>query len=97
MSRAIQYTAGERFSQLTPVNISIGSNDCGIDIYGIRIYDNNLTREQVLDNWIADATTGTIMLERYAHNNVYDQYGKITTANLPNDLPYYILEAPELR
>lgn len=96
MSRAIQYTAGERFSQLTPVNISIGSNDCGIDIYGIRIYDNNLTREQVLDNWIADSVTGTLMLERYAHNNVYDQYGKITTANLPNDLPYYILEATEL-
>ena len=96
MSRAIQYTSGERFSQLTPVNISIGSNDCGIDIYGIRIYDNNLTREQVLDNWIADSSTGNLMLERYAHNNVYDQYGKITTANLPNDLPYFIIEAAEL-
>lgn len=96
MSRAIQYASGERFSQTNPVGISIGSNDCGVDIYCIRVYDNDLNREQILDNWIADTQVGTTMLERYTHNNVYDAYGKITVANLPNDLPYFIIEAPEL-
>ena len=96
MSRAIQYASGERFSQLSPVGITIGSNDCGIDIYNIRVYDNSLSRKQILDNWIADTQVGELMLNRYTHNNVYDEYGNITIANLPTDLPYMILEATEL-
>ena len=96
MSRAIQYASGERFSQLTPADITIGSDDCGIDIYCIRVYDNSLNRQQILDNWIADTQVGSLMLERYTHNNVYDAYGAITPANLPSDLPYFIIEGVEL-
>ena len=96
MSRAVHYASGERFSQLNPVGITIGSNDCGIDIYNIRVYDNSLSRKQILDNWIADTQIGDLMLQRYTHNNVYDEYGNITIANLPADLPYFILEAEEL-
>lgn len=96
MSRAIQYASGERFSQLTPADITIGSDDCGIDIYCIRVYDNSLNRQQILDNWIADTQVGSEMLERYTHNNVYDAYGAITPANLPSDLPYFIIEGVEL-
>ena len=96
MSRAIQYASGERFSQLNPVGITLGSDDCGIDIYNIRVYDNNLTRKQILTNWIADTQIGSVMLERYNHNNVYDAADNIPIANLPKDLPYMILEAEEL-
>ena len=96
MSRAIQYASGERFSQLNPVNITIGSDDCGIDIYNIRVYDNDLNRQQILDNWIADTQVGSLMLERYTRNNVYDAYGAITPFNLPSGLPYFIIECPEL-
>ena len=96
MSGAVQYASGERFSQLNPVAISIGSDDCTVDIYNIRIYDNNLTRQQVVTNWIADTQIGNLKLERYNHNNVYDAYGNITVANLPGDLPYMIIEANEL-
>ena len=96
MSRAIQYAAGERFSQSNPVNITIGSNDCGIDIYNIRVYDNDLSREQVLNNWIADTQIGADMIDRYTHNNVYDQSLNITASNLPSDLPYMVIEAQEL-
>ena len=95
MSRAIQYASGERFSQLTPVNISVGSNDCGIDIYNIRVYDNSLNRQQVLDNWIADTQIGDIMLERYQHNQIYNASGEVTSANLPTDLPYFIIECAD--
>ena len=96
MSRAVQYASGERFSQLSPVGITIGSNDCGIDIYNIRVYDNDLNRQQVLDNWIADTQIGELMLERFTHNQVYNNSGEITIANLPSDLPYWIIECPEL-
>ena len=96
MSRAIQYASGERFTQLSPVDITIGSEYCGIDLYNIRIYNNNLTRREILTNWIADTQIGADLVDRYTHNNVYDQYDNITIANLPNDLPYMILQAPEL-
>lgn len=96
MSRAIQYASGERFSQLNPVNITIGSDNCGIDIYNIRVYDNDLNRQQILDNWIADTQVGSLMLERYTRNNVYDASGAITPANLPSYLPYFIIEGSEL-
>ena len=96
MSRAIQYASGERFSQLNPVDISIGSDSCGIDIYNIRVYDNDLNRQQVLDNWIADTQVGSVMLERFTRNNVYDAYGAITPSNLLASMPYFIIECPEL-
>ena len=96
MSRAIQYASGERFSQLNPVDITIGSNDCGIDIYGIRIYDQDLSARGVLENWIADTQNGVLMQNRFNRNNVYSAFGDITTATLPLSLPYMIIECPQL-
>ena len=88
-----QYPTTDDFSQGTPVDISIGSNDCTIDLYNIRIYDNDLTRFQVVNNWIADTQDGAVMLERYSRNNIYDEYGSITAVNLPSYLPYLIISA----
>lgn len=96
MSGAVQYPVNDDFSQVSPVGISIGSNDCTMDIYCIRVYDNNLTRLQILNNWIADTQDVTQMLARYARNNVYDEYGNIVIAQLPAGLPYMIIECLEL-
>ena len=95
-SGAVQYPANDDFAQATPVGISIGSNDCTIDIYNIRVYDNDLTRHQIVNNWIADTQDVEVMLERYYRNDVYDEYGEITIDKLPNDLPYLVIEAAEL-
>ena len=95
-SGAVQYPQSDDFSQANPVNISIGSSDCTIDVYNIRIYDNDLNRTQILDNWIADTQVGAVMLERFTRNNVYDAYGNVVISQLPSDLPYMILECPEL-
>lgn len=96
MSGVVQYPDNDDFSQRTPVGISVGSNDCTIDLYCIRVYNNDLTRHQVLNNWIADTQNAEVMLERYIHNNVYDEYGDIVISKLPTDLPYMILTADEL-
>ena len=96
VSRAIQYASGERFSQLNPVNISIGSDDCGIDIYNIRIYDQDLTPRQIVNNWIADTQIGTLMIDRYNRNNIFSQNGAITIETLTNNVPYMVIECPEL-
>ena len=96
MCGAAQYPGDDDFSQATPVNITVGSNDCTIDLYTLRVYNNNLTRHQVLDNWIADTQDVEEKLARYNRNNVYDAYGAIIIDNLPSNLPYIIMEAPAL-
>ena len=95
-SGVVQYPIDDDFAQSTPVNISIGSNDCTMDIYCIRVYDNNLSMYQIVDNWIADTQIGALMLERYTRNNVFDTYGNIVIENLPTDLPYMIRSGAEL-
>lgn len=96
ISGAVRYPVNDDFAQTEPVGISIGSNECTIDLYNIRVYDNDLTRQQVLDNWIADTQDVDEMLARYQRNQVYDAYGNIVKEQLPPDLPYLILEAAEL-
>ena len=95
-SGVVQYPTDDDFSQQTPVGITLGADGITLDVYTVRIYDNDLTRYQILDNWIADTRDVATMLERYAHNDVYDEYGQVVIEKLPSDLPYFILEAEEL-
>lgn len=96
MSGVVQYPADDDFSQINPVGISIGSSECTVDVYCIRVYDNDLTRYQVLDNWIADTPNLTEKAERFQRNDIYDDYGKIVISKLPEDLPYMVMTAPVL-
>ena len=96
MSRVVQYPTSDDFSQQIPVNISVGSNDCAIDLYCIRIYENDLTRIQVLNNWIADCQNIDEMLARNTRNNIYDEYGSIVIDKLPKNVPYFVAVAPQL-
>ena len=93
MSGVVQYPVGDDFSQLEPVGITIGSNDCTTDIYCIRVYGNNLTRYQILDNWIADTQDADTMMERYRRNEIFDAYGNIDITRLPSELPYMVVNA----
>ncbi|HAK21968.1 MAG TPA: hypothetical protein DCM58_01480 [Desulfovibrio sp.] len=96
MCGVVQYPVDDDFSQVTPQNITIGSNYCTVDLYCIRVYDNDLTSQQMEENWIADTQDGALMLERYTHNNVRDAYGNVVINKLPSDLPYFIIECAEL-
>lgn len=95
LSGAVQYPDDDDFSQATPVGISIGSNNCTTDLYNIRIYDNGLTRYQLLDNWIADTQKPEDRLARYKRNDIYDAYGQVVISQLPSDLPYMVIQGPE--
>lgn len=95
LSGAIQYPDDDDFSQATPVGITIGSNNCTTDLYNIRIYDNSLTRYQILDNWIADTQNPEDRTSRYKRNEIYDAYGQIVISQLPSDLPYMVIQGPE--
>ena len=84
------------YDQLNPVNITIGSNTCGLDIYCIRVYDNALNRLQIVNNWIADTQDGELMVERFNRNNIYDAYGNISPSTLIGNIPYFIISCEEL-
>lgn len=96
LSGTVQYPDDDDFQQGSPVGITIGSADCTLDLYCIRVYNNNLTRYQILDNWIADMQDGGKMMETYLRNNIYDDYGQVVISKLPVDLPYLVLEASSL-
>ena len=96
LSGSVQYPDSDDFSQAVPVGITIGSSECTTDIYCIRMYDNDLTRFQILDNWIADTQNGVLRKERYDRNEIFDAYGQIVIENLPKDLPYLVLECAAL-
>ena len=96
VSAATQYPSDDDFTQITPQDITIGSENCTVDVYTIRVYDNDLTSKQIEDNWIADTQDGGLMLDRFGRNNIRDAYGNIVSAMLPSDLPYMTLVAAEL-
>jgi hypothetical protein len=91
MSGVMQYPDDDDFAQSVPVGISIGSSDCTTDIYCIRVYSNNLTRYQILDNWIADTQDVEKLVERYSRNNIFDDYGNIVASKIPSYLPYMVV------
>lgn len=97
-SDAVQYPTTDNFQQTTPVNISIGSSDCGIDIYTIRSYTTALTSEGVKNNFIADITDVVRKTEAYEDNDIYDEFGEVSYSKareknsvmvIVGDLPTY--------
>lgn len=89
-SGAVQYALNDNFKQKEADIIKIGSNDATIDIYNIRVYDNNLSSRQVVNNWIADTQDASLKAARYYRNNNYNEKDELTINKLPSDLPYII-------
>ena len=58
------------FSSPDTNNIVIGSADCDIDIYLIKIYETTLTDEEHLQNFIVDAPNAIEIINRYDRNNI---------------------------
>lgn len=96
LSGVAQYPVNDDFSQISPVDITIHSANNTVDVYTIRVYDNDLTSSQMVNNWIADTQDIGLLTERFNHNNIMDAYGHIVISKLPGDLPYMILSAAEL-
>lgn len=87
ISGLAQYPSNDDFHQTTPVNITIGSSDCDVDIYNIRVYDSYLSRYDILNNFIADTANLSERLAKYARNNIYDAYNNVLYNRVLNELP----------
>ena len=72
LSGVVQYTGSDLFNQAIPRNITIGSEDCSIDIYNIRIYDTYLNAKQVLQNYIAGTSDLLTKINIQTENDIYN-------------------------
>ena len=96
MCAVTQYPSNDDFSQQVAQTLSIGSNACGLDLYGIRCYTKDLSSNEQLDNYIVDQPTLMKRREMYDRNNILNQYGNIVIEQLPTDLPYMVFSGPEM-
>lgn len=96
MCGVTQYPVNDNFVQVSPKNITIGSDSCGLDLHRIRIYNKGLTRAEQLDNYICDRATLAERRTLYEDNDVLDQSDEVVINKLPQGLPYMILTCAQL-
>lgn len=96
MCGAIQYPEDDNFQQNPAAGIAIGAESSGIDVYRILLYTKGLTRNEVLDNYIAGRATLQERLAANARNDVLNDAEEIVISKLPATLPYMIIACPEL-
>lgn len=72
LSGITQYTESDLFNQSVPQVISIGSEDCSIDLYNIRIYNTYLSAKQILQNYIAGTSDLLTKIELQEENAIYN-------------------------
>lgn len=69
-------------------NMVIGSTECDVWIYAIRVYNSELDKFDMIQNYIASGKTTTEKVDRCKVNNVYDSVlRKITPAKLHQAMP----------
>lgn len=92
ISGVTQYPFNDNFQQPIPANISIGTPECVIDIYTIRVYDMALTKEDVRDNFIADMPNIADRAALYNENNaLYDEFGNLSFVKMKDYIPTMVI------
>lgn len=96
-TRPMVYDDSYNFTQNTPKNISLGSPNCDLYIYRLKVYNTALTSKGILNNFIADAGNAEEMIARYNRNQIYDENGQLTKEHLAEVCPWLrviAIEAP---
>jgi hypothetical protein len=87
ISSLYQYNSLDSFLQQAPQNITIGSSDCTINLYNIRVYNNNLNADQMLSNFIADMDNLVEKVNIYERNKLYDAFGNLSYDKCLQSIP----------
>ena len=96
-TRPMVYDDSYNFTQNTPKVISLGSSDCDLHIYRLKVYNTSLTDRGILNNFIADARNAEEMVSRYDRNQIYDENQNLDPDVLAEKCPWlrvYKISAP---
>ena len=91
LSGAKQYPENDNMQQTVPVNVTVGSPYCSVDLYSIRSYNTALSEAEARDNYIADITDVGEKLTVIADNDIYDIYGNLSFSKLKDKLPILVI------
>ncbi len=81
------YAANDNFMQTNQKSIVIGSEDCDVYLYLVKVYETQITLDNHMENFIADAPNATEMVERYNRNDILSQNGEISYLKLAEQNP----------
>ena len=98
-AKAAVYATNDNFRQNAPVGITIGSDDCDVILYKIRVYSRDLTKEEIKANFFADGKDGEEITARYDRNQVYDGAGNLDpekVATLNPGAHVFTIHAPNI-
>lgn len=87
---AFVYGGGHSFVQAESDRkyIELGSDDCDLLIYRIKIYEKELKDTDILKNFIADARTGEEMIDRHERNLIFNDDEKLDPITLSKKCPW---------
>lgn len=87
------------WKQPSPKEIVIGSDECDVELYSVRIYDKALTTTQMIGNYAFDTPDPDEKVAIAKRNDVLDSYGEVSFAKVREALPmtpYKIWEIPKM-
>lgn len=94
-AQVVQYTADDGFAQNQASKLVIGSDECEVHLYLMKIADNSWEDEEITDDWIMNAPSGEEMLNRYERNNIYAMDGTLDFDALPEKLIKVVIHADQ--
>ena len=83
----IAFSNGTSFKQNEPKNIIIGSNQCDVYLYVLKVYERKLSISEHLNNFILDAPNINEKIARFNRNDILGPNGDISYERLITNNP----------